>query len=201
MRQRRTFSLGSGRQQDGPHAGSQPGADRSHVRTDQLHRIVDSQTGRHRSSGRVDINLNVFVRLGRFEKQQLRLDDIGHVVINGATQKNDPIHHQPRKDIHRGHVHLPLLDDRRGDGALRRRFELMQFKTADPGMTGRIFFKLALTHNYFILPLLSFIESLSGISLQTPNQKAIRPEFSGLPLNVPARRPKRSPGDRTGRKA
>ena len=74
------------------------------------------------------------------------------------------------------------LDDRRGDGALRRRFELMQFKTADPGMTGRIFFKLALTHNYFILPLLSFIESLSGISLQTPNQKAIRPEFSGLPL-------------------
>ena len=32
------------------------------------------------------------------EEEELRLDDVGHIVINGRSEEDDTIHHKPRKE-------------------------------------------------------------------------------------------------------
>ena len=49
-------------------------------------------------------HLDVYKR----QEQQLCLDDIGRIVVNRSPQKDDAIHHQTRKDVHRRHVQLAL---------------------------------------------------------------------------------------------
>ena len=85
-----------------------------------------------------------------FSGSQLRLDDIRRVVVDRYAQKDDAVHHQPREDVHRRDVHLPLLDDRRRNVFLRDRVEPVQLQAADPGVAGGVFLEFAFTHSYSV---------------------------------------------------
>jgi hypothetical protein len=61
----------------------------SHVR--KLHRIVDRQTRRHTSARRIDVKVDVLLRIGHLQEQQLRDDRVGHHVIDRRAQKHDAI--------------------------------------------------------------------------------------------------------------
>jgi hypothetical protein len=43
----------------------------------------------------VDVALGVV----RLEKEQLRDDDVRHVVVHGAAEEDDAVHEQPREDV------------------------------------------------------------------------------------------------------
>ena len=157
MRQRRALACSTGGQQHGAHRSGQSRADGRHIGLHQLHRIVDSQTGRHRSARGIDVNLDILFRIGRLQEQQLCLDDIGRIVVNRSPQKDDAIHHQTRKDVHRRHVQLALLDDRRRHVGRVLRAEIMQFQTIDTAMPGGVFFKFI--HNRTVCKLIKNIGS------------------------------------------
>ena len=40
------------------------------------------------------------------------MNDIGDVVVDARSQKDDTVCHEPRKDIHFSERHLPFFDDR-----------------------------------------------------------------------------------------
>jgi hypothetical protein len=45
------------------------------------------------------------------------LYNIGDIIINRLAQKDDAIHHQPRKNIHLGYPHFTLFCNVRGHGS------------------------------------------------------------------------------------
>ena len=141
MGQRRALALGAGSQEHGSHRGRQPGADGRHVGIDQLHRVINAQSGRNRPAGRVDVDLNVLLGIDRFEEQQLGLDDIGRVVVDRRAEEDDAVHHQARENVHRGDVQLTLLDDRRRHVGRAYRLEIVQFQRTDPAVVPCVFFK------------------------------------------------------------
>ena len=141
MGKRRTLALGARREQHGAHRSGQSRADGRHVGIDQLHRVINAQSGRNRTAGRVDIDLNVLFGIDRFEEQQLRLNDIGRVVVDRRAEEDDAVHHQPREDVHRGDIQLTLFDDRRRHVGAADRLEIVQFQRTDPAVFPCVFFK------------------------------------------------------------
>ena len=148
VRQRRTLALGARREQHGAHRSREARADGRHVGADQLHRVVDAQPGRDGPAGRVDIDLDVLLRIDRLEEQQLRLNDIGRIVVDRGAEEDDAVHHQTREDVHRGDVELPLLDDRRRDVCGARRAEIVQPERADAAVQPGVFFKFGSYVNF-----------------------------------------------------
>ena len=65
------FSFRPGSQEKGPHAGRLTDTDGSHVGLDLAHRVVDSQTGSYTSAGRIDIDLDVLLRIHCLQRQKL----------------------------------------------------------------------------------------------------------------------------------
>ena len=141
MRQRRTLARRTGREQHCAHRGGQPRADRRHVAVHQLHRVVDAQTGRNRSARRIDVELDVLLRIGRFQEEQLRLDDVGRIVVDRRPEEDDAVHHQAGEDVHRGDVQLALLDDRGRHVVGDDGSEIVQPEAADAAMLDGVFFE------------------------------------------------------------
>ena len=130
--ERRALALGSGHQQHGRHRRRHARADGGHVGGDVLHRVVDAQPGIDRAARRVDVNRDVFRRVGRLEIEQLRLDDVGHIVVDRHAEEDDAVHHQTRKHVHAGHVQLALLDDCRRYVAVGHRCVVVEQVAAYP---------------------------------------------------------------------
>src|SRR5690606_9212727 len=64
------------------------GADRTaHV----LHRVEDRESSGDHAAGRVHVELDVLVGIFALQKQKLRDDDVGDVVVHRATQKDDAV--------------------------------------------------------------------------------------------------------------
>lgn len=141
MGQRRALALGAGREQHGTHRGGQTRTDGGHVGAYQLHRVVDAQPRRNGAAGRVDVNLNVLLGVDRLQEEQLRLDDVGRIVVDGCTEEDDAVHHQTREDVHRGDVELPLLDDGRRDIGGAHRLEIVQLERTDAALFPGVFFE------------------------------------------------------------
>ena len=99
MGKRIPFTLLSRSQKQRRHAGGLPEADGRDLRLDVLHGVVDRQSGRDDSSGRVDVEVDVLVRIFRFQKEELRNNQVGHVVIDGRPQKDDPVFQKAGIDI------------------------------------------------------------------------------------------------------
>ena len=113
MRQGVTFPFFAGHQQDGSHAGCQPYADGRYVRLDVLHGIVNRHAGSHAAPRAVNIQMNILVRIFRFQEQQLRDDNICHFIRNGARQKNDPVFQQAGINIIGAFAPVILLNHNR----------------------------------------------------------------------------------------
>ena len=67
--QRITFALGAGRQEQRAHTRGLSQADRIGRRLDVLHRIIDTQSSRDATAWRIDIEIDVFFRIFRFQEQ------------------------------------------------------------------------------------------------------------------------------------
>ena len=94
IRQGEPFSWRTGGEKQSTHAGRLPDADGRHVRTDELHRIVDSHPGRNGPAGGIYVERDILVRILRLQKQQLRRDQVRHVVVDRSPQKDDAVFEQ-----------------------------------------------------------------------------------------------------------
>src|SRR5689334_5092936 len=101
VRQSETFAFGAGGQQQGAHRSTLANANCSHVGTDELHRVIDRHAGGNRAARRVDININVLLRILSFEEEQLGDDQVGDLIVNWRTQKNDVVFQESRVDVER----------------------------------------------------------------------------------------------------
>ena len=162
-----------------------------HVAGHELHRIVDTQSGRDRTAGRIDVDLDILVGVDRLQEQQLGLDDIGGIVVNRCSEEDNAVHHQTRKDVHGGDIQLAFLDDRRRDIGRTDRLEIMQFQRADPAMLPGIFFKFRHILRFVILSTLICGEGdlptgsafgRARVRRQSPNPATDRPQrFPAFP--------------------
>ena len=69
-------------------------ADRLHVWLDILHGVIDRHSGTDLTTRTVYIEINILIRLIRFQKQQLGDNQVGHMIFNGASYKNDSVFEQ-----------------------------------------------------------------------------------------------------------
>jgi len=99
MGQGAPLALGSGRKQERAHRRGHTHADRVHRGAEVLHRIVDRHAGGYHASGRVDVQIDVFVGIIRLEEQELRYDDVGDIVVDRSAKKDDPIHQEAGEDV------------------------------------------------------------------------------------------------------
>jgi hypothetical protein len=66
-------------------------ADCRDIRFDILHGVIDSQSrGRYTTWG-IEVQVNVLIRVLGLQKEHLRYDDIGHVILDLLSHKDDPI--------------------------------------------------------------------------------------------------------------
>src|SRR5207247_1525343 len=59
----------------------------------------------------VDVQVDVFVRIVRLEKEQLGDDDIGDIVVDRSAQEYDPVHQEPGEDVVGALAAAGTLDD------------------------------------------------------------------------------------------
>src|SRR3990167_2740464 len=117
VRQTVTLALSASGQQECTHAARLTNTGGGHVRLDELHGVVDRHTRRHRTTWRVDVKVNVLIRIFRFKEQQLRTDQVGHVVLYRADKKDHSLLEQARIDIVSALTASRLLDDHRYQAA------------------------------------------------------------------------------------
>ena len=111
VRKRCAHTLLAGNQQNRTHRRSETRADSSHTRLDKLHRVIDAQARIHRTARRIEIEVDIPLAVHGVQIEQLRLDDIGRIVIHLGSEENHAVHHQAAEHIHLGHVQLTLLKD------------------------------------------------------------------------------------------
>src|SRR5690606_18591810 len=100
-------------QQEGTHACRLTDTHRADVGLDELHGVVNRQAGSYRTARRIDIEMNIFIRVFRFEKQHLCNDEIGHVVFNGSYTENHTLFQETRVNIVRTLASCSLLHNNR----------------------------------------------------------------------------------------
>src|SRR5437899_9682453 len=114
VRQREAFALLAGHHHSIPKPGVPTDADRRDRRLDVLHLVVDGEARGDGAAWRVDVDLNLLFRRIRREVHELRDDQVGHDVVDGPADDDDPVLQQPRVDIESAlAVAALVLDDRR----------------------------------------------------------------------------------------
>ena len=161
MRQRAALALLPGAQQHSAHGGGHARAHGGHVRLNQLHGVVDAKTGSYLPTGSVQVHGNVGLWICRCQEQQLCLDDVGHVVIDGNPQEDDAVHHEAAEHVHLRHIELALLRNGGIDVAVIHRGVTVKGHGADaPAFYGKF---LKIGHRFFA-SLRMTITSIHGIS-------------------------------------
>ena len=82
-----------------------------------MHGVVDRHTSGHRATRRVDIQVNVLVGIFRLKEQELRHDQIGHVVFHLTHEEDHALFQQSRVDIVGALPTGRLLDHHRDQAA------------------------------------------------------------------------------------
>ena len=83
--------LRSRRQEELPHGGGHPHADGHDVGLDELHRVVDRHARRDRAAGRVDVQVDVLLRILGGQQQQLSADDIRVLIAHLVAEPDDAL--------------------------------------------------------------------------------------------------------------
>jgi hypothetical protein len=105
------LARGAAGQQDRAHRGGHAGADRRDVGLDQLHGVVDRQSGRHAAARAVDVHVDIFIGVFALQEQQLGDHEVGQVVVDRAADEDDPLLEQPRIDVEGPLAARALFDD------------------------------------------------------------------------------------------
>ena len=83
------FPPGAGAEQHRGHRSSHAGADSGDIGLNQLHGVVDGETGADLASGRVDVEGNVGFFVKGCQVEQLGLHGICHVAVDGVKKSED----------------------------------------------------------------------------------------------------------------
>ncbi len=92
------------------HAGRLADAVGDHVVLDELHGVVDGQARGDGAAGRVDVELNILLRVLAGEEEHLRHDEVGDHVVDGRAQKDDIVAQQTGVDVVGALAPTRLLD-------------------------------------------------------------------------------------------
>ena len=106
-----TLAFRSGAEQHRAHACGDAHAIGVHVASHELHRVIDRQTRGDGTTRRVDIDVDVLLGVFHLQKQHLRDDKIGDVIVNRSANENDAVFQQPGIDVERALSPAGLLDD------------------------------------------------------------------------------------------
>src|ERR1035437_10171433 len=109
--QRRALALGAAGQEYRAHRHGDADTGRLHVGLDELHRVVNGQSGVHGAPGRVDVDGNVLVRVFGFQVDQLSDHQVGDLIVDRRAEEDDPLVEKPRIDVERALAARCLLDD------------------------------------------------------------------------------------------
>src|SRR3546814_5366183 len=72
---------------------------------------MDRHACRHHAAGRVDVHVNVFFRIFRFQEQKLSHNERGHLVLDRSRHEHDPFAQQTRKNVEAPLSAVRLLND------------------------------------------------------------------------------------------
>ena len=111
VRQRVAFAFRAGAEEHRAHAGGDAHAIRRHVARHELHRVVDREAGRHGAAGRVDVDVDVLLRVLHLEEKHLRDHDVRDLVVDRRADEDDAILEETRIDIVTALAAPGLLDN------------------------------------------------------------------------------------------
>ena len=92
--QRKTFPRSAGGEQNGSHTGTLTETYGFDITGDRLDRVIDGKTGSDRTSGRVDVKIDVLSGRFRLQKKQLGDNEIGDIVIDRRAEQDDAVFEQ-----------------------------------------------------------------------------------------------------------
>ncbi len=124
--QRDPRPLLAGHQQERAHGGRHAQAKGDYRAADVLHGVVDREAGGHHAARRVNVHLDLFLRVLGLQVQQLGADQRRHAVLDGARQEDDPVFQETGEDVVSALASARLFDDHRheaqrgGDGVTHR---------------------------------------------------------------------------------
>ena len=64
-----------------------------------VHGVVDREPGVDAAPGRVDVEEDVPLGVIGVQEEHLCDDDVGDLVVDGASEKHDPVHEKPAEDV------------------------------------------------------------------------------------------------------
>jgi hypothetical protein len=111
VRQRIALAGGAGREEHRPHRRRLADADRRYRGAQVLDRVVDREPGRDDPARRVDVELDVLLRVLGLEEQQLGDDQVRDVVLDRVAQEDDAVLQEPRVDVEGSLAAGARLDD------------------------------------------------------------------------------------------
>ncbi|MPN04432.1 hypothetical protein SDC9_151670 [bioreactor metagenome] len=109
--QRLALALGSRREQERAHGRREADADGGYFALDILHRIVDGEPRAYGTAGRVDVEVDILIGVVALQKEHLRNDAVGDVVVNRPADEDDAIFEQAAVDIVAALAVTGLLND------------------------------------------------------------------------------------------
>jgi hypothetical protein len=108
-------ALGATGQEHRCHAGAHTHRKGGDIGLDHLDGVVDSQPGIHNSPRRIDVELDVLVRVLMSQEEHLGDDQVGDLIIDRSTQEDDAVLQQPRVDVERSLTPVRAFDDHRDE--------------------------------------------------------------------------------------
>src|SRR3982075_2812048 len=89
-----TFSLSTSRQQNGSHARRNTHTIGSNITGHELHRIVNCQTGGNGAARRINVKINITLRILHLQKQELGNNAVCYEIINRSADDTEAIFEQ-----------------------------------------------------------------------------------------------------------
>ncbi|CEV36653.1 Uncharacterised protein [Salmonella enterica subsp. enterica serovar Typhi] len=89
VRQAETFAFRPGSQQKRPHRGRLSHTNGADVWLNKLHGVIDGHPRSNYAARRINVQIDIFFRVFRFQEQHLRHDQVSHMVFDLAGQKYD----------------------------------------------------------------------------------------------------------------
>ena len=83
------LSFGTSTKKKGTHACCKANAHGVHIRLDVLHGVENAETVVDRTPWRVDVQINILLRIFRFKEKHLGNDSVGRIVGDRFTQEDD----------------------------------------------------------------------------------------------------------------
>src|SRR3546814_16946049 len=87
------------------------GAPRADARAVLLHRVGELRARRDDAARRVDVHIDVLLRILRFEEQELGGDQRRHMILDLAGDEDDPFAQQARENVEAAFAAARLFDD------------------------------------------------------------------------------------------